>query len=113
MGRVVLLNHFKHKRNKNYHLTATLKPKYPPHLAEEDEDRLQKEDITCYEGVYRDNFFDCKNERKSQHCRREDITTGLQALRGVSGVRAYFKVNESKILPEVRAGNKPKGFTIE
>ena len=26
MGRVVMLNHFKHKRNKNYTLTPTLKP---------------------------------------------------------------------------------------
>ena len=28
MGRVVMLNYFKHKRNKNYYLTANLKPKY-------------------------------------------------------------------------------------
>ena len=111
MGRVVMLNHFKHKRNKNYTLAPTLKPKYPPHMAEADNRRLEFESEEQFEGVYRDHFFDFKDDRKSQHCRRWDITTGLQALRGVSGVRAYFKVNESKILPEVRAGNKPKGFS--
>ena len=66
-----------------------------------------------FQGIYCDHFFYFKNERKSQRCRQDDITTGLQALRGVSGVRAYFKINESKILPEVREGKKLKGFTID
>ena len=41
------------------------------------------------------------------------LQKGLQALRGVSGMRAFFKVNESKILAEIHTGNKPKGFTVE
>ena len=113
MGRVVMLNYCKHKRDKVYVLAPTLKPKYPPHLAEEDVERLWNESETDFRGEYRDHFFDYKDTHKSQRCRREDITTGLKALRGVNGVRAYFKVNESKILPEVRAGNKPKGFTAD
>ena len=108
-----MLNYFKHKHNKNYYLAPTLKPKYPPHLAEEDHDRYNKENNDDFEGVYRDHFFDFKSSRKSQRCRRDDITMGLQALRGISGVRAYFKVNESKILAKICAGNKPKGFTVE
>ena len=44
---------------------------------------------------------------------RDDITTGLTALRGVTGVRQYLKVNESKIPAELRAANKPKGFENE
>ena len=108
-----MLNYFIHKCNKNYYLAPTLKPKYPPHLAEEDHDRYNKEKDNKFEGVYRDHFFDFKSSRKSQSCRQDDITTGLQVLHGVSNVRAYFKVNESKILAEIHAGNKPKGFTVE
>ena len=113
MGRVVMLNYYKHKRNKNYELRATMKPKYPPYLADDDIERLAAESGQDYNGWYRDHYFDCKDQHKSQRCRRDDITTGLQALRGVSGVRAFFKVNESRILEEVRAGNKPKGFTCD
>ena len=113
MGRVVMLNHFKHKHDKVYFLAPTLKPKYPPHLADEDTERISNENLDNFNGIYRDHYFDLKDTHKSQRCRREDITTGLQALRGVNGVRAYFKVNESRILPEIRAGNKPKGFTLD
>ena len=113
MGRVVMLNYFKHKRNKNYSLTAMLKPKYLPYLAEEDTERIQNENAKMFEGLYRDHFFDCKDTHKSQRCRRDDISMGLQALRCVSGVQVFFKINESKILDEVRAGNKPKGFVCD
>ena len=110
MGRVVMLNYFKHKRNKNYYLTANLKPKYKPHLADEDMEHFENENEDSFNSVYRDHYFDYKDTHKSQRCRREDITTGLQELRGV---RVFFKVNESKILDEVHAGKKPKGFTLE
>ena len=69
MGRVAMLNYFKHKHNKNYYLTPTLKPKYPPHLVEEDDNRYNKEKDDEFEGVYRDHFFDFKSSRKSQRCR--------------------------------------------
>ena len=94
---------------------ANLKPKYKPHLADEDMECFENENEDCFNGVYRDHYFDYKDTHKLQRGRREDITTGLQALRGVSGggVRVFFKVNESKILDKVHAGNKPKGFTLE
>ena len=113
IGRVVMLNYFKHKRNKNYVLTATLKPKYPPQLAEDERQRLETETAEDHHGIYRDNVFDLTDAHKSQRCRRSDITTGINPQRGVVGVRTYYKVDESKILPELRAGNKPKGFSLE
>ena len=113
MGRVVMINYFKHKRNKNYELTAMLKPKYPPHLVDEDKERLAMETPETFEGIYKNHFFNFKDTHKSNRCQREDITTGLQALRGVSGVCVFFKVNESRILDEVWAGNKPKGFNLD
>ena len=72
-----------------------LKPKYPPHLADEDRERLVMETSESFDGIYRNHFFHFKDTHKSNRCRREDITTGLQALRGVSGVHVFFKVNES------------------
>ena len=110
MGRVVMLNYFKHKRDKAYQLIATLKPKYPPYLAENDHEHLLGETCENYDGYYRDHFFDFADAHKKHRCRRDDITTGLTALRGVTGVCQYFKVNESKIPVELRAGNKRKGF---
>ena len=112
MGRVVILNYFKHKRDKLYQLIAMLKPKYPPYLAD-DHERLLGETCEQYDGYYRDHFFDFADTHKKQQCRRDDITTGLTALRGVTGVHQYFKVNESKIPAELHAGNKPKGFDNE
>ena len=101
MGRVVMLNFFKHKRNKNYVLTLTLKPKYPPQPAEDDRQRLQTETADEHEGMFRDNPFDIRDAHKFQRCRRHDITTGIKPQRGVVGVRTFYKVDESKILPEV------------
>ena len=105
-----MLNYFKHKRNKPYQLRVTLKPKYPPYLAENDEERLLRETSENYEGYYRDHLFDFVDTHKKHRCRRDDITTGLTVLRGITGVCQYFKFNESKIPAELRAGNKPKGF---
>ena len=113
MGRVVMLNYFKHKHDKPYQLRVTLKPKYPPYLAENDQEHLLGETCENYDGYYRDHFFDFADAHKKHRCRRDDITTGLTVLRGITGVRQYFKVNESKIPVELRAGNKPKGFKSE
>ena len=82
-------------------------------MAENDQDCLLGETCENYDGYYRDHFFDFADAHKKHQCRRDDITTGLTALRGITGVRQYFKVNESKILAELRAGNKPKGFESE
>ena len=113
MGRVVMLNYFKHKRDKPYQLRVMLKPKYPPYLAENDQERLLGETCENYDGYYRDHFFDFADAHKKHRCRRDDITTGLTALRGITGVCQHFKVNESNIPAELHAGNKPKGFESE
>ena len=76
MGQVVMLNYFKHKCDKPYQLRATLKPKYPPYLAENDQDRLLGETCENYDGYYRDHFFDFADAQKKHGCRRDDITTG-------------------------------------
>ena len=56
-GRVVLINHFKHKRDKNYYLAATIKLKYKIKLADDNFSRFICESAYNYEGMYRDHFF--------------------------------------------------------
>ena len=112
-GRVVLINHFKHKRDKNYFLSATIKSKYEIKLAEESNEQLMRESLFNHNGIYRNHFFDFPNVLKSQRVRRDDITTGLAALRTTDGVRRWFKTVEADILSEIRGGNKVKGFTLD
>ena len=112
-GRVVLINHFKHKRDKNYYLAATIKSKYEVKLAEASQSRLIRETAYHFSGMFRDHFFDFPNQLKSQRVRRDDITTGLAALRTSGGVRRWHKTIEADILPEIRGGNKTKGFTLK
>ena len=112
-GRVVLLNHFKHKRDKNYFLSATIKSKYEIKLAEECNEQLVRETLFNHNGVYRNHFFDFPNVLRSQRVRHDDITTGLAALQTTDGVRRWFKTVEADILSEIRGGNKIKGFTLD
>ena len=113
MGEVVLLNHYKHKCDKNYSLGATKKRKYPVHHALEDKARYNSETVDSHVGMYRDHYFDYPDLHKSNRVRKRDITTGLQSLRSVSSIRTkFYKTDESQILAEVRAGNKPKGFVV-
>ena len=112
-GRVVLINHFKHKRDKNYYLTATIKSKYEIKLADVNFRRYIQETAYNYNGLFRDHFFDFPNQLKSQRVRRDDITTGLSVLRTTGGVRRWHKTIESNILPEIRGGNKVKGFNLQ
>ena len=112
-GRVVLINHFKHKRDKNYFLVATIKTiksKYEIKLADTNYHRLIRETAYHYSGIFRDHFFDFPNELKLQHVRRDDITTGLAAVHTSGGVH---KTIESDLLPEIRGGNKVKGFKLQ
>ena len=51
-GRVVLINHFKHKRDKNYYLAATVKAKYEVQLAEPDNKRYLAENELHFNGVF-------------------------------------------------------------
>ena len=111
MGQVVHLNFYKHKCDKNYVLGATRKKKYPVHIALENELALLDDDTEATD--YKNHFFDYPDTHKSFRVRRRDITTGIQSLRSVTSLRTkFYKTDESKILPEVRAGNKPKGFVI-
>ena len=110
---VVLINHFKHKRDKNYFLAATIKSKYEIKLADTNYCRLIREAAYHYSGIFRDHFFDFPNELKSQRVRRDDITTGLSALHTSGRVRQWHKTIESDLLPEIHGGNKVKGFKLQ
>ena len=112
-GRVVLINYFKHKRDRNYFLSATVKSKYEVKLAEHNYHRFIRETAYNHSGFYRDNFFDFPNELHSQRVRRDDITTGLSVLRTTPDVRVFFRTNEHNILPEIRGGRKVKGFSLQ
>ena len=112
-GRVVLINYFKHKRDRNYFLSATVKGKYEVKLAESNIRRYRRETAFNHQGLYRDHFFDFPNELQSHRVRRDDITTGLASLRTNPGVRVFFHTNEQTILPEIHGGREVKGFTLE
>ena len=61
-GHVVLINHFKHKRDKNYYFTTTIKLKYEIKLAEANQSRQIHETAYHFKGMYRDHFFDFPNQ---------------------------------------------------
>ena len=112
-GRVMLMNHFKHKQDKNYYLAVTVKAKYEVQLAEPDYNRYVVENEIHFDGTFQNHFFDYPNELKSQCTHRDDITTGLTALHNTEGVRRWFRTVESDILPETHGGHKVKGFTLQ
>ena len=87
LGCVVLINHFKHKSDKNYFLSTTIKSKYEIKMAEEDHIRYVTETSFNHNGMYKNHFFDFPNQLKSQHVRRDDITTGITALRNTDHVQ--------------------------
>ena len=88
-GRVVLLNHFKHKQNKNYFLSTTIKNKYEIKLADNDRQRYITESAYEYNGFYRNHFFDYLNMLKSHRVRRDYIMMGIAALQTTDGVRRW------------------------
>ena len=94
-------------------MAATIKSKYEIQLADTNYRRLIRETAYHYSGIFRDHFFDFPNELKSQCVCRDDITTGLAALRTSGGVRRWHKTIESDLLPEIRRGNKVKGFKLQ
>ena len=98
---MVLINNFKHKWDKKYYLMATIKSKYKIKLAESSFSRYMHESAFHYKDLYHDHFFDFPNQLKSQRVRRDDITTGLAALRNTDGVCRWFRTVEADILPEV------------
>ena len=112
LGRVVLINFFKHKRNKNYFLSTIVKGKYEIKLAENNLHRYIRESSYNHAGMYRDHYFDFPNELNSQRVWRDDITTGLASLRTNPGVQVFFRTNEGNILPEIRGGREVKSFSL-
>ena len=112
-GCVVLINHVKHKWDKKYYLTAMIKNKYEIKLAESSFSRYLRETAFHYKGLYHDHFFDFPNQLKSQQVRRDDMTTGLAALRNTDGVCRWFRTVKADILPEIRGGHKVKGFSFK
>ena len=96
--RIVLINFFKHKHDRNYFLSATVKGKYEIKLAEHNHRKYIRENSFNYMGLYKNHFFDFPNELTSHRVRRDDITTGLAALRTNPGVRIFFKTNEGNIM---------------
>ena len=112
LGCVVLINFFKHKYNKNYFLSATVKGKYDIKLAENNLRRYIRESSYNHAGMYRDHYFDFLNELNSQRVWRDDITTGLASLHTNPGVQVFFRMSEGNILPEIRGGREVKGFSL-
>ena len=72
-GRVVLINFFKHKWDRNYFLSATVKGKYEIKLAEHNQTRYVHESSHNYTGLYRSHFFDFPNELTSHRVRRAEM----------------------------------------
>ena len=62
--------------------------------------------------VVQNHFFDYPNQLKSHRVRRDDITTGIAALRNTDSVCRWFHTVEGDLLSETRGGNKEKGFDL-
>ena len=60
-GRVVLINYFKHKRDKNYVLSATIKGKYDIKLAQDNFQQYVTECASHHKGLFKNHFFDYPN----------------------------------------------------
>ena len=57
-------------------------------------------------GMFRNNFFDFKDENPRKRKQSSDISTGIAPLRCVLGIRVISKakIDESHILPHTRSG---------
>ena len=78
---------------------------HPVHLNEEAKLQLmtQDDEYTC---MFRNNFFDFKDENPRKRKQRSDISTGIALLRCVLGIHVISKakIDESRILPHTRSG---------
>ena len=92
MGHVVALNYFKHKPDKNFSLTTTMKGTYPVHLLEEQNDTFDNETESCHSAFYQNSKFDCLDLHKSK-CRTQkyDISYTVNPQRCVPGVCKHYK----------------------
>ena len=112
-GWVVLINHFKHKRDKNYYLVATIKLKYEIKLAEDNCSQFIRESAYHFKVKFCDHFFDFPIELKSQRVYHDDFTEGLAAVRTSDGVWQWYKTIEADLLPEVCGHNNIKRFSVK
>lgn len=103
IGRAVTVNYIKHNPQKAYEICTSNKSAYPVHLAEDDRQRWETEDEHNFDGVYKDHYFDYIDEHCSHRVRRTDVTTGINPMRNVQGVRQWFRSDESKINPMHRS----------
>lgn len=108
--KLALLNYFKHDPTKIFDLCTSNCSAYPVYLSMEDRERLNEEDESNFDGTFRDHFFDLMDEHMSNRNRRSDISTGIQPQRSAAGVRQHFRSDESRILPETRAGLPVRGL---
>ena len=110
ISKAVLINHYKHKPNKSYALCTSTRGTYPVHLSINSLECLILQDDGVQRSCFKNHFFDFPDEHKSHRCRRDDITTGMECLRCMDGVRQHHRTDESKILAETRAGLPVKPF---
>lgn len=103
IGRSVSVNYIKHNPSKPYEICTTNKGAYPVHLAEDDRERWENETEDNYDGIFKDHFFDYINEHPSKRVRRSDVSTGMNPMRNVQGVRQWFRNDESKLNPMHRS----------
>ena len=90
VGKLALVNDYKHRYSSQFHLAPSLKGTYPVHLNEEAKLQLMTPDdeSTC---MLRNNFFDLKDENPRKRKQRSDISTGIAPLRCVPGIHVISK----------------------
>ena len=92
MGHVVALNYFKHKPDKNFSLTTTMKGTYPVYLLEEQNDTFDNETESCHSTFYPNSKFDYPDLHKSKRrTRKYDISYTVNPQRCVPGVCKHYK----------------------
>ena len=77
-----------------------IKGKYDIKLAEDDFLRYITETGKNHDGLFKNHYFDYPNQLKSHRVRRDDITTGITALRNTDGVCRWFRTVEGDLLSE-------------
>ena len=77
-----------------------LKPAYPVHLSDKDTEMLHTSlDYNSNPPVFNNHFFDFKDQHKSCRIHKDDISQACKPQRGVDGVCKYYRLDESKIIP--------------
>ena len=97
VGKLALVNDYKHRYSSQFHLSPSLKGMYPVHLNEAKLQLMTQDDeCTC---MFRHNFFNFKDDNPRKRKRRLDISTGIAPLRCVPGIHVISKAKIDKSLP--------------